>query len=212
MFVNLGWGVLNLLPLLPLDGGHVMQELLPGSEEVRRRRALVVSLVVAAAVGVAAIAYGYLFGAAMAAFLAFGSWQELRPPPTRPAAANTRGSETDTAALWLVDNGRYAEARHLVDTAPVDRAADMAVAGLVIAVTGAARTGRELAARAFGEAPDDPVRFGAYARLLGLTGDWDELDRLLRSHPVDLDEDPRLAMLRSLPEWPALRARHRGDA
>ena len=23
MWVNLGWGVLNLLPILPLDGGHI---------------------------------------------------------------------------------------------------------------------------------------------------------------------------------------------
>ena len=31
VFVNLGWGVLNLLPLLPLDGGHIAFSLLEGA-------------------------------------------------------------------------------------------------------------------------------------------------------------------------------------
>ena len=207
VFVNLGWGVLNLLPLLPLDGGHVMQELLPGSDEVRRRRALVISLVIAAVVAVVAVAAGYIFGAVLALFLAFGSWQELRPPAPRPAA-ESRGAETDAGALWLVDSGRFDEARHLVDTAPADRAADQAVAGLVLAVTGAGRTGRELAGHAFAEAPDDPVRFAAYVRALAHTGEWAELGRLLADVSTEqLDTHPQLEGVRSLPGWAELRAR-----
>ena len=210
VFVNLGWGVLNLLPLLPLDGGHVLQELLPGSEQVRRRRALVVSLVVAAVVAAVALSFGYIFGAVLAGFLAFGSWQELRPAPQRrtPLAEPSRGGETDAGALWLVDNGRYAEARHLVDTAPPDRPASLAVAGLVLAVTGGARTGREMTTRALTEAPADPVRFGAYVRLLALTDDWAELERFLRDVPTEqLDTDPQLAAVRALPGWAELRSR-----
>ena len=37
-------GLVNLLPVLPLDGGHVVAELLPGSRDERRRRAAWVSV------------------------------------------------------------------------------------------------------------------------------------------------------------------------
>ena len=52
VFANLAWGVLNLLPMLPLDGGHIVHALLPGDEVARARRAAWVSVVVAVAVGI----------------------------------------------------------------------------------------------------------------------------------------------------------------
>lgn len=62
VWVNIGWALVNLLPVLPLDGGNVANELLG---EVPAR---VLSVVVAAAVGVWAATEGFLFGAVFALF------------------------------------------------------------------------------------------------------------------------------------------------
>jgi Zn-dependent protease len=45
LFTTFGWSVFNLFPIVPLDGGHIMAELLPGSPVQRRRRAAVISAV-----------------------------------------------------------------------------------------------------------------------------------------------------------------------
>jgi stage IV sporulation protein FB len=47
VFTTLGWSVLNLLPIVPLDGGQAMRELLPGDPDTRARRASIVSIVLA---------------------------------------------------------------------------------------------------------------------------------------------------------------------
>lgn len=46
IWVNLYWGAVNLLPILPLDGGNVVRSLLPGDAEMRDRLAAGVSLAV----------------------------------------------------------------------------------------------------------------------------------------------------------------------
>jgi len=63
VWINLAWGALNLLPVLPLDGGHVMQELLPGEAADRPVRAAVVSVVVAALTAAAFWQIEYRFAA-----------------------------------------------------------------------------------------------------------------------------------------------------
>lgn len=52
MWINLGWGLMNLLPVLPLDGGMVLDNLLG---PLRRRTTFMASAVVALAVTVAAL-------------------------------------------------------------------------------------------------------------------------------------------------------------
>jgi Zn-dependent protease len=83
VFANLGWGVLNLLPILPLDGGQVMRDLLPGDEARRTRLAAGVSVVTGAVMAVVALTYGFVFAALFAAFFAFTNFTSLRAP--RPA-------------------------------------------------------------------------------------------------------------------------------
>src|SRR4051794_40743410 len=39
LFVTVGWAVLNLLPVLPFDGGQVLESTLPGGAETRTRLA-----------------------------------------------------------------------------------------------------------------------------------------------------------------------------
>jgi Zn-dependent protease len=61
LFVNVGWGVLNLLPMLPLDGGNVMTATLNAMTHGRGERpARIVSIGVAVLVGVFAIIGQYL--------------------------------------------------------------------------------------------------------------------------------------------------------
>ena len=47
LFVTAGWSVINLLPVLPLDGGRLLEQILPGSPQNRSRLAGVVSVVLA---------------------------------------------------------------------------------------------------------------------------------------------------------------------
>jgi Zn-dependent protease len=48
MWVNLGWGLINLIPALPLDGGHVMENLIGP----KRRRAVAIGSCLGCALGV----------------------------------------------------------------------------------------------------------------------------------------------------------------
>jgi Zn-dependent protease len=68
VWVNVGWSLLNLLPVLPLDGGQVFLDvcdLLTGGRG--RRTAEVVSVAVAALVGLWALSAGFVLGAVFAA-------------------------------------------------------------------------------------------------------------------------------------------------
>ena len=79
VLVTVGWSVFNLLPVLPLDGGHVVEELLGtvtrGGGFVASR---VLSIVVAAAVAVVAGLAGWLLVAAFMLGLAWESVRDLR--------------------------------------------------------------------------------------------------------------------------------------
>ncbi len=59
VWVNLGWGVLNLLPILPLDGGHIassLAEMVAGSRGRIAARAF--SIVLTVAIGLWAVTAG----------------------------------------------------------------------------------------------------------------------------------------------------------
>jgi stage IV sporulation protein FB len=92
IFVNLIWGLLNLLPMLPLDGGNVMAHSLSAAMgEKGMRVAHYVSIVVAIGVGLLALVMrlGW-WSMAMAALFAFQNIKAIRPaqngPPTPPVA------------------------------------------------------------------------------------------------------------------------------
>jgi Zn-dependent protease len=48
IYVNIIWGFANLLPIMPLDGGNIMRNLLPGTPEQRARVGAIISFVLAA--------------------------------------------------------------------------------------------------------------------------------------------------------------------
>jgi Zn-dependent protease len=62
VFINVGWAVLNLLPILPLDGGNVLAAVLDAVTGGRGRRpAAIVSIVLAAGVALWGFLAGWFF-------------------------------------------------------------------------------------------------------------------------------------------------------
>jgi Zn-dependent protease len=164
VWVNLGWALVNLLPVLPLDGGHVAHELLDagtrGRGEVPARW---LSVLTAGAAGAWALANGFLFAAVFAGFFVIDNIQAIRGRRERdvaaglgPAAAALEAGDTATAlvlARGVVDSARDSRARamglelmawaHLADDDPeaagaamADRPADIAPNGHLWALLG----------------------------------------------------------------------------
>jgi Zn-dependent protease len=80
LFVNFVWGLVNLLPIYPLDGGRISREIFV---ELDSRRGIVrslwLSVITAAAFAVyALVAWGTLFVPIMFGMLAYGSYQMLQ--------------------------------------------------------------------------------------------------------------------------------------
>lgn len=84
LFVNFGWGVLNLLPMLPLDGGSVMTHLLNAFTGGRgERTARVVSIVVASLAVAASLAFQYWWGGILAASFVASNVRGLKDAAAR---------------------------------------------------------------------------------------------------------------------------------
>jgi Zn-dependent protease len=78
LWVNLGWGALNLLPISALDGGHVARALLQRAAGDRgRRMAAQLAVIVSAVAVVAALWYGTAWGALLAAYFGADSYNQL---------------------------------------------------------------------------------------------------------------------------------------
>lgn len=84
LFVNFGWGVLNLLPMLPLDGGSVMTQALDALTGGRGERpARIVSIVVASLAVAAALVFQYWWGGLLAASFIASNYRGLRDATAR---------------------------------------------------------------------------------------------------------------------------------
>jgi Zn-dependent protease len=71
VWINIGWSLLNLLPILPLDGGQVFGSVVEIATGDRRSRLPeIVSIAVAAVLAVVAVRYGLIFGALLAVMFA----------------------------------------------------------------------------------------------------------------------------------------------
>lgn len=82
LYVNIFWGLLNLMPVQPLDGGHICQAIL---EKHRPRDAWALSLKigigVSAALAIAALGWrGDIYLAVMFGFLGYNNYQMLQGP------------------------------------------------------------------------------------------------------------------------------------
>ncbi|MEO8693380.1 MAG: M50 family metallopeptidase [Acidimicrobiales bacterium] len=132
LWVNFGWGLFNLLPVLPLDGGMVMQNLLPGNEMVRGRRAAMVSIAILVVAAVISIRMDFFFGVIYAGLLGafnIALLSRSKGPRVTNEGADTaaafdrleRGDLTVLPALGeLARNAPTSEVRSLVKSRAVE--------------------------------------------------------------------------------------------
>jgi len=79
MWVSVAWGVFNLLPILPLDGGQALEAILIGRRaRDPRRTTRIVSLVVGGVAALLAFAAGWTWAGALAAMFAYDNAQRMR--------------------------------------------------------------------------------------------------------------------------------------
>ena len=177
MFTCIGWSLLNLLPVLPLDGGQAMREFLPGAPAIRERRAAGVSVVVGAAVAVLAYAYfGQAFVALFMVIFVISNAMALRTParPAQAEGANHPGAmPPERAVVALLWQGQATRARELLGSLPADIPVDLAVHGAVLALTGDREQGHALLGQEAARRPGDHNVAALLMLTLALEHDWD---------------------------------------
>jgi stage IV sporulation protein FB len=162
-WINLGWGLVNLLPVLPLDAGNALVALLDGARRGHGEEAVRwLSITLAAVIGVASTPYRLPFPALLCAFVAFQNALALR-----------RARATNREAL--------ARAQLQAAFGALERDDAITASDHCRAVLGAStdRTSRK-----------DAVRMLAYA--YASTGMWGEFMDLLESGATALLEDEEL--------------------
>ncbi|RLE17387.1 MAG: hypothetical protein DRJ65_22855 [Acidobacteria bacterium] len=119
VWVNLGWGLLNLAPVLPLDGGHIAASAAEAAFGRRGRTvALVLSLILTGTLALWAIWNGQIWMTILAVVLAVSNFQGLsasqpktdKAPPPAPSDAMrsydlarglAQAGQHDEALQWL---------------------------------------------------------------------------------------------------------------
>jgi stage IV sporulation protein FB len=111
LFVNFGWGLMNLLPMLPLDGGNVMTQLLNALTGGRGERpARIVSVVLAALVVLLALGFQQWWPALLAVTFISSNWGGLKDLSAREHDAPMRAAlDRAYAALDAKDSPRILE-------------------------------------------------------------------------------------------------------
>ena len=135
LFASFGWGILNLLPILPLDGGQALRELLPGTPAQRLRRAAIVGVVAGAALVVFALVSEAVFLALVAGWITWSNVQQVQAVgdtgPEGPSALVARVQEAARAG----DHATVvALSRRLVDGDADTRVRQFAAVALVQAL------------------------------------------------------------------------------
>jgi Zn-dependent protease len=91
LWVNFGWGLLNLLPVLPLDGGQVLRSLLHAGGREDDRLPLKVSVFVGGFAAALALYAGLLWATMLAGLITWSNWSSLRRIGWRPPAPDAAG-------------------------------------------------------------------------------------------------------------------------
>lgn len=131
VWVNLGWSIFNLVPMLPLDGGRLFHAAMRHMLGDGRGRtvALTVSLLVAATVVWLAISSGRTFLAIFAAMFAFQSFRGLRQQPVAR-------SPVEAMLVDQLREGRHVDALSTLKNAPDPSAIDPYFTGMTLAQNG----------------------------------------------------------------------------
>jgi hypothetical protein len=185
-FVNVSWGIFNLLPMLPLDGGDVLREVV--GEKIAR----VVSVVAAAAIAVFAIRRGAWWVLYLGVLFAFQNVQALRQLAQR--RADEKLATALTAAHAALEKGTPNEAVALLRPAFVETAsADLRQVALRVWVAALFATGAASEATALIEReralvpPEDLEHYARALRESGSNEDAAKVERL-RAAPPELQE------------------------
>lgn len=98
LFINIFWGVINLFPIMPLDGGQLAGILLTWHNRPQgMRRAYILSLVTAGLLAILCVRMGSIPNALLLGFLALSSFQGLQ---TLHYQAKFGDSFDDEADWW----------------------------------------------------------------------------------------------------------------
>ncbi len=114
LFACFGFGILNLLPILPLDGGAAVAAFLrgvrgPSGEQLARY----ISIVVAAVLALVALRFGQIFGGLFGVMFAAQNYQEVKRHREEPERERLRGAYQ---SLYGGDPaGAAAQARQVLD-------------------------------------------------------------------------------------------------
>lgn len=176
LFLTIGLGVLNLLPILPLDGGQMLVTVLPGDEFTRYKIAAAVGVVVALGAGLLAYAAGWTLSIVLTGWLVVGNIMTLRE--RRPRVVADSG-QLESEVLALLDEDKIAEAITLVRHSPATQQMSPAVLGLLRLATGDSSAWPQIV-EAFDRAPEDAQLAGVFVRAAVRLGQWDAL--LARPH------------------------------
>jgi len=199
-FTTFWWSILNLLPLVPLDGGQAMRELLPGDPAQRVRRAAIVSLVVLVPLLVLTVLANWAWAGLFLLIFGLNNVQTLRatsPSAGRAAeqqAAAQRAAQQvaaqaaldgdpeglrQRAVVDLLWQGSPAQARQLLESFPAGTRTDLAVHGAVLATTGDPAQGLALLQQEVGRRPGDVNAVALLVLTHVLRRDWSALEAVL---------------------------------
>jgi Zn-dependent protease len=185
LFTSFGWSILNLVPVLPLDGGQAMRELLPGDPELRSYRAAVVSVVVLAPLLVWALVIGWWSIAFFVVLFGFGNLQAVRngrPGTQREPAGGglAAGLTPEQVVVGLLWQGSPWPARATLEQLPEGVEVDLAVHGAVLAATDQPEQGMALLRQELARRPGDVNVVALLVLVHVLRRDWDALEADLR--------------------------------
>lgn len=217
LFTTAGWSLFNLLPILPLDGGHLLVTALPGSTEERQLKAARVSVAVAALGAFLAYRSGWTYSILFAAMIGaqnLASIKELQQrirhtqlsdlyragrydeliTQARTVSGDVRIPLGDRVAAYryvligLIAADRTAEAAVELRNCPDDLDLGAAFVGYVMAATGNEDLGVSLARQAVDDDPSGDAVHWCFQALMR-TGDRAAAAALADAHPDVVDPD-----------------------
>jgi Zn-dependent protease len=128
IWVNLGWGFVNLLPVLPFDGGHVLEQAL-GPRRVKLTA--VISGLVGAAVAIAAMMGKQWWVAMLFGMSAMQSFQRFNAPPAHATIMPQKKAAPPGSAIPAELAAMLASARSALADDKLAKAIEIAQAVLI---------------------------------------------------------------------------------
>jgi len=110
-WINVFWGLVNLVPVLPLDGGHLMRAILSGpGPEAGFVRALFVTVVVGPVAALVSGYYGYIMAAVFFGVFSFRAGTQLHSLSRATADFKSGLGDRLDAAVHALNEQDYGEA------------------------------------------------------------------------------------------------------